>query len=329
MDREERTARPKVSVSMITYNHERFIAKAIEGVLMQDVDFDIELRIGEDYSTDRTRDIVLSYQKQHPDIIHVSDHGANVGAAENFIRTFRSCTGEYVALLDGDDYWTCPTKLRRQVEYLEQTWDCSLVCHAVTKRFDNGPVREEIQYPWRRQPRYSLADVARWLAIPLSSMMFRRVDFDGFPPGAEHLRNGDWILLFLMARKGEIGYMDEVMGVHWIHEGGIWSMRVDRVEALESNIEMVDWFLENLEPGEEHCRPHYERARLQRYYDLAHAHLDAGDREAAENCFRIASRHGYDPMVYASEPVRYHLRRLSPRLYRALVGTKRLCFGGS
>ena len=118
---------PLVSVKMITYNHEPYIAQAIEGVLMQKTDFPIELIIGEDCSTDSTREIVLDYQKKYPDIIRVVTSEYNVGMIKNGLRTTKSCRGKYIAFCEGDDYWTDPYKLQKQVDFLEANLDYGMV----------------------------------------------------------------------------------------------------------------------------------------------------------------------------------------------------------
>lgn len=118
---------PLVSVAMITYNHESYIAQAIEGVLMQETDFQIELVIGEDCSTDLTRQIVKEYQKRRPDIVRVIIAGQNVGMNNNMLRTEISCRGKYIAYCEGDDYWHHPKKLQMQVDYLESHPECGLV----------------------------------------------------------------------------------------------------------------------------------------------------------------------------------------------------------
>ena len=118
---------PLVSVKMITYNHEPYIAQAIEGVLMQGTDFPIELIIGEDCSTDGTRNIVSYYQKKYPDIIRVITSDKNVGACKNGLRTDKACRGKYIAYCEGDDYWHHPLKLQKQVDYLESHPDVGLV----------------------------------------------------------------------------------------------------------------------------------------------------------------------------------------------------------
>lgn len=116
---------PLVSVQMITYNHEPYIREAIEGVVKQETDFDFELVIGEDCSTDRTREICLEYQKKHPDKIrvlwwHENLRKVNHPAGQNGTRTRAHCRGEFIALCEGDDYWTDPKKLQKQVAVMRQ-----------------------------------------------------------------------------------------------------------------------------------------------------------------------------------------------------------------
>jgi glycosyltransferase involved in cell wall biosynthesis len=118
---------PLVSAHMITYNHEPYIAQAIEGVLQQKTDFPFELIIGEDCSTDRTREIVLEYQKKNPAIIRVLISASNVGGHKNSRRVSAACRGKYMAYCEGDDYWHNPLKLKKQVEYLELHPDVGMI----------------------------------------------------------------------------------------------------------------------------------------------------------------------------------------------------------
>ena len=118
---------PLVGVNMITYNHAPYIAKAIEGVLQQETNFPYELVIGEDCSTDGTREIVLDYQRKYPDIIRVITSDQNVGMHKNGLRTQKACRGKYIAYCEGDDYWHHPKKLQKQVDYLESHPECGLV----------------------------------------------------------------------------------------------------------------------------------------------------------------------------------------------------------
>lgn len=127
---------PVVSVEMITYNHEPYIAQAIEGVLQQEVDFPYELVISEDCSTDATHEIVLEYQKKYPDIIRVITSDKNVGASKNSIRNLKACRGKYIAYCEGDDYWHHPEKLQKQVNFLESNPDYGMVHSDYDKLID-------------------------------------------------------------------------------------------------------------------------------------------------------------------------------------------------
>ena len=118
---------PLVSVKMITYNHAPFIVQAIEGVLQQKTNFPFELVIGEDCSTDGTREIVFAYQRRYPDIIRIITSDSNVGMKTNGLRTRKACRGKYVAVCEGDDWWQHPLKLQKQVDYLETHPDCGMV----------------------------------------------------------------------------------------------------------------------------------------------------------------------------------------------------------
>ena len=118
---------PLVSVAIITYNHAAWIARAMDGVLQQETRFPFELVIGEDCSTDGTREIVREYANRYPEIIRLVTSERNVGAFNNAIRTRKACRGNYLAFCEGDDYWHRPDKLEKQIKYLERHPECGLV----------------------------------------------------------------------------------------------------------------------------------------------------------------------------------------------------------
>jgi len=129
--------KPLVSAKMITYNHAPYIAQAIEGVLQQETNFPFELVIGEDCSTDGTREIVFDYQKKYPDVIRVITSEKNVGVHKNSMRTFKVCRGKYIALCEGDDYWTDPNKLQMQVDFLESHKDYVICVHNCMRIYED------------------------------------------------------------------------------------------------------------------------------------------------------------------------------------------------
>ena len=218
----QRMGTPKVSIRITTYNHEPFIAQAIESVLMQEVNFDYELIIGEDCSTDRTRQIVKDYQRQYPDKIRLLLPERNMGRRHNFLQTLKACRGQYIALLDGDDYWTSPYKLQKQADYLDGHPECAICFHNVMVIHED----EHPPYPFhakRLNPVLGMEDLLCNNFIPTCSTLFRNGLFVEFPSIFDNLPYSDWPLHVLNAMHGTIGYIDEVMGVYRIHGRGHWS----------------------------------------------------------------------------------------------------------
>lgn len=118
---------PMVSVCMISYNHEKFINQALDSVLMQKVNFDYEIVVGEDCSTDNTRNYLLDYSGKYPDLFKLVLQKQNVGSIQNFIDSLNACTGKYIAYLETDDYWTDDYKLQKQIDFLENNPDYGMV----------------------------------------------------------------------------------------------------------------------------------------------------------------------------------------------------------
>lgn len=135
MNQDKKNTQIKVKVCMITYNHEDYIEEAIMGVLSQDAPFDFELVIGEDCSTDKTRDICEKFASKHPEIINLLPSDTNLGMQDNFFRTLDICSdADYVAFCEGDDKWIDNNKLSYQVNYLENNDKFSAHSHNVIRR---------------------------------------------------------------------------------------------------------------------------------------------------------------------------------------------------
>ena len=212
----------KVSVRILTYNLDKFIAQALESVLMQQVDFDYEVVIGEDCSTDNTRDILIDYQKKYPEKIRLMLNDTNVGMVNNEMQVFRASKGKYIALLDGDDYWTSPHKLQKQVEYLEGKPEFSACFHPVIDFYQDGSQEASVAPPDVYRKVLSLKDLLEHPIPPTSAIMFRKSILDKpFLSMYSTAIVGDWEFIILAALRGNIGYLDEVMGVIRIHSGGL------------------------------------------------------------------------------------------------------------
>ncbi|MBN1637758.1 MAG: glycosyltransferase [Ignavibacteriales bacterium] len=117
----------EVSICSITFNHEKYIARTIESVLFQKTDFNYVLVIGEDCSTDKTREICVSYKTKYPDKIKLILNKRNIGASKNFINVLNNCQGQYIAICEGDDYWNDCFKLQKQVDFLKSNQEYGLI----------------------------------------------------------------------------------------------------------------------------------------------------------------------------------------------------------
>ncbi|HEX8472932.1 MAG TPA: glycosyltransferase [Pyrinomonadaceae bacterium] len=231
----------KLSVHIITFNHAPYIAQAVESALNQETNFDYEIVVGEDCSTDGTREILIDLQKRHPDKIRLLLREHNLGAygKNNFIDTLYKCTGEYVALLDGDDYWTSPHKLQKQVDFLDSHPDCSVCFHNALVVSEVAPQNSSLFNDADQKEISTLADIVRRNFICACTVMFRRNLFGRFPPLFYKVLNGDWMLSVLNAQHGDIGYINEVMATYRIHEGAVWT-RLGGVEQYASLLKTYD-----------------------------------------------------------------------------------------
>jgi glycosyltransferase involved in cell wall biosynthesis len=219
------TQRVKLSVALITYNQEAYIAQAIESALMQRTNFEFEIVIGEDCSTDGTRAIIQSYVAQYPDQIRPLLHERNLGlyGKNNFVATFGACQGQYVALLEGDDYWTDPLKLQKQVSFLDSHPECTICFHAASRQYEDNAMSPKLLQPPGRKDVYSLKDLLLNNFMITHTVVFRNGLVDKFPSWYYQIMLGDWPLHVFNARFGLIGYIDECMAVYRVHDAGIFS----------------------------------------------------------------------------------------------------------
>lgn len=216
--------KPKVSAAIITYKHAPFIAQALESVLMQETNFDFEIVVGEDYSPDGTREIVYEYADAHPGKVRLVPYDANVGMIENYIQTLQACQGEYITLMDGDDYWISKQKLQRQVDFLDSQPDFAVCFHNVWRVMEGGGFSPQSMRPENQKSAATLDDLLQAKMIPTCSIMFRNFQPKEFPSWARQLKMLDWLVNIMAAEHGKIGYLNEVMAVYRVHSGGVWSM---------------------------------------------------------------------------------------------------------
>lgn len=269
----------RVTVIITTYDHERFIGEAIDGVLMQETNFDYDVVIIEDCSTDRTREIVTEYQKAHPEKIRLVLPEVNTGDNSEFMNAILSSSSPYVAILDGDDYWTSPHKLQKQVDYLDLHPECAICFHNVRILYDDGSQAPRDSKSSDQKEVSTLEDLIEGCFIETCSTMFTRNALGEFPSWYTNDKSADWSLFILAAQQGKIGYINEVMAVYRKHSGGYWT-GLARAEQLERIIEFYEVLRGHL-PARYAGRIENERAR--HCHDLALEHARMGNRIAARS----------------------------------------------
>jgi len=231
----------KVSVCMITYNHEKFIAEAIEGVISQKTDYHYELIIGDDCSIDNTREILLDYQGKFPNKIKLLLPEKNLGMMPNFIATLQACTGKYIAICEGDDYWTDVDKLQKQVDFMEANLDYVICFHRVFNQIGNERSVSTLNTSDQEET-YTLKDLAHDNFIHTPSVMFRNNQIEYFPEWFKDAPAGDYVLHMLNAKNGKIKYFPDIMAVYRIHTTSNWSS-LDRFTILERWLKVLDFLL--------------------------------------------------------------------------------------
>ncbi|CAG5069716.1 hypothetical protein DYBT9623_02453 [Dyadobacter sp. CECT 9623] len=216
----------KVSVCVVTYNHEKFVAKTLDSILMQQTTFPFEIVVGDDNSKDNTAAILKEYQQRYPDKIRLLLHPKNMGLNGKFnaLSTFAAAKGEYIAQFDGDDYLTSPHKLQKQVEMLDANPHYSACYHNARVIFDDNAAPPYLVNSLDK-PEITVDDLIgedELCFIATSSLMFRREDFAKHPdPEWTNLStSGDIPRNIMLATRGPIGYINEEMSVYRKNRGG-------------------------------------------------------------------------------------------------------------
>ncbi|QIR37986.1 glycosyltransferase [Tolypothrix sp. PCC 7910] len=232
----------KLSVLMITYNHENFIAQAIESVLMQQTNFEFEIVIGEDYSSDNTRNIVQEFATKFPHKIKLILQPYNLGlyGKNNLVKTLKACKGQYIAILEGDDYWSDPYKLQKQVDFLENNPNFSMCFHNVKNIFESKSKESSVSFPHNQKKILLIEDLLDRNYIPTGSVVYRSGLFHEFPDWFYDIKMSDWPIWIFCALHGNIWYIDEVMGAYRIHSAGVWNSTAE-YQRQEETIKMLNY----------------------------------------------------------------------------------------
>lgn len=212
----------RISVILVTYNHEAFLAEAIDSVLRQSVIDDVEIIITEDGSTDGTKAIVERYVAAHPDRIKAIFSPQNLRATIVLARAIRAASGKYIAYLDGDDTWSDPEKLAKQMALMEAEPQLAMCYHNAAHVAADGTPLGRNHLP-AGMGTLTLRDLLLANPIPTCSIFYRASAITPLPEWMDAAPCGDWPLHLLAALNGEIAYTPEVMADYRQHGGGSWT----------------------------------------------------------------------------------------------------------
>lgn len=312
----------RLSVLITTYNHEAYIAQALDSILMQQTDFDFDIVLVDDCSTDRTREIVAGYQARHPERFRLimPDQSADDQGLRLFFDALQSVQSDYIAMLDGDDFWTSPHKLQKQVAFLDAHPSCSMCFHNVRCFYEDGS-QPEYDYTVAGYRQFSgLADMVRQNVVAGCSPVLRRTAIARMPGWMYGEDWADWTIYLLCAQHGPVGYLDETLGAYRIHRRGMWSGH-DEVRRFEM---VLDFYtrLDRYTQGA-HSRT-IRAARAWIYHRIALAYELDGKIEEAKASIRQSYRRRRTPGELLDPATLNTTARLYlPALYPRLVALKR------
>lgn len=211
---------PKLSVVSITYNQQDYVREALDSFVAQKTDFPVECIVSDDASTDATPKIIQEYADRHPELFRPILRTENVGIHANLTDALSATRGEYVALCEGDDFWTDPLKLSKQVDFLSRHPQVSVCFHPVVVRWEDGRDDDSEFPPVSSREDLSVSALISQNFIQTNSVVYRRLPhYRSIPAEIMPL---DWFLHVLHATHGEIAMMPETMAVYRRHPQGIW-----------------------------------------------------------------------------------------------------------
>lgn len=232
---------PLVSICCVTYNHENYIRQCLDGFVMQQTTFEYEILVHEDASTDSTAKILKEYESKYPHLFRCVYQTVNQFKIQNTLTNilFTMARGKYIALCEGDDYWTDPLKLQKQVDFLEANPDYNICFHKVQifnqeeNKFNIDTITREVSETTK------IEDLARGNFMHTPSVLMRN-NFT-IPKWFSKSPIGDWTLYMIVLKDKKIKKLDDVMAVYRVHKASVWASKSAEYRILNTikSIELV------------------------------------------------------------------------------------------
>lgn len=233
----------KCSVSIVTFQQVDYIRQAVESAVNQTTTFDYEVLVGDDASTDGTQDVLRALQSEAPDKVKLLIADKNYGdfGLSNVMATIDAAQGEYIAFMDGDDYWTSPDKLQRQIDFMDAHPECNVSAHRVQHLADDGSQSLSVS-PGNGDGLWEVDELFNVNFTPKSATVVRRSAIAQVPDWyrTTKVASSAWLFNLLAAKGGKVGFLDDVMAVHRIHGASITvhfgarRLLLDKLDALET-----------------------------------------------------------------------------------------------
>lgn len=239
---------PLLSIFCITYNHAPYIKDAIEGFLQQKTNFPVEIVIHDDASTDGTDNIIKEYEKKYPELIipiYEKENQYSQGVRINRDIMMPKIRGKYMAICEGDDYWTNPNKLQKQVDYLEQHEECSAVVHRSNVLYNEKFIFSRTCFNGEKDFDAEEIILGGGAFVSTASIVCRTEYARKFPSYRLMTNTGDYSLMVLLASKGKVHYFPEVMSNYRFQVPGSWTYNVLNDKKFEKDhmLSFVLWYI--------------------------------------------------------------------------------------
>jgi glycosyltransferase involved in cell wall biosynthesis len=232
---------PLVSVCVQTYKHVNYIKQCLDGILFQKTNFEFEILLGEDDSNDGTRELCEDYAKRYPDkirlFLHHRENNIKIGGQPtgrfNFLYNLHSSKGKYIALCEGDDYWTDPLKLQKQVDFLEENPGYVVTSHNARVINTTGETLKQRKLPKLiSNTSYSQQALKKGMHLLTLTMVYRNVNFISyFEEDFQNILNADTYLISCLGFYGKGMYLDDIQDACYrVHDGGVWSKKSEFIK---------------------------------------------------------------------------------------------------
>lgn len=238
----------KLSILIICYNQENYIKQSIDSIVMQKIPFGYEVVIADDCSNDKTLLIIKDTLLDKIQNLRILDNDLNLGISKNYQRGFAECKGEYIAVMEGDDYWTDPERLKKHINFLDNHTECVMSMNRYIVFNQNSDSFSHSEWKLPEDFIYVITqDMAMGNKLGnLSACVFRKNEIDKIKPDFYDLNIADWMLGLVLSQNGYIAILKELMSVYRIHNNGEWS-KMSIKKRNETLFECIDSYNKYLE----------------------------------------------------------------------------------